>query len=94
MRRPFLSSSFSDEATKVVPYGPQIPDPVWCGTGPSRGALARDGMQELMLMPIRTEMFDWGGLAARLCFEGVLRVLVHMHVTHKVDGSLHADVKA
>jgi len=21
----------------------------------------RDGMQELMLMPIRTEMFDWGG---------------------------------
>jgi hypothetical protein len=35
----------------------------------------RDGMQELMLMPIRTEMFDWGsGGGGRTMFPKVFRV--------------------
>jgi glycerol-3-phosphate dehydrogenase (NAD+) len=31
----------------------------------------RDGMQELMLMPIRTEMFDWGGPGGKTMFPKV-----------------------
>ena len=55
----------------------------------------RDGMQELMLMPIRTEMFDWGGPGGKTMFPKVSCVYLCICMWHiNVDGWFYADVRA